>query len=200
MAREPMISGDDSETGAAPRGGGVRRAIGSALRSLFSTTPTAAGPAAASAPRSAPRASGPATIYSTVYVSTATVQFSEDDVADLLAASRMNNSALDITGMLLVKDGQFMQALEGPEAAVRALMAKISADERHTDFWTLSEEQRQIRQFPEWTMGYQGLTDESIRAIPGYDRFFDAAPDSARAWETKSRAMWLLDWFHSHRM
>jgi hypothetical protein len=200
MARESMISGDDSDTGAAFRSGGVRRTIGSALRSLFSTTPTAAGPAAASAPRSAPRASGPATIYSTVYVSTATVRFSEDDVADLLATSRMNNSALDITGLLLVKDGQFMQALEGPEAAVRALMAKISADDRHTDFWTLAEEQRQIRQFPQWTMGYQGLTDESIRAIPGYDRFFDAAPDSARATWSPTRAMWLLDWFHSHRM
>lgn len=200
MAPKAAVNDGDGgvEAGSTSRGA-VRRAVGSGIRSLFAgATGAAASSSRASRAGAGLPPSGLATIYSTVYVSTAAVQFSDRDVADLLATSRMNNSALDFTGMLLVKDGQFKQALEGPEPAVRALMAKISADARHTDLWTLSEEQRQIRQFPERTMGYQGLTDESIRAIPGYDRFFDAAADSARAWETTSRAMWLLDWFHSH--
>ena len=33
--------------------------------------------------------------------------------------------------MLLYKDGNLMQVLEGEESAVRALYAKITADDRH---------------------------------------------------------------------
>lgn len=192
----PMAGSE--ETGRLIGDGRAGRSVRSMIEKLF--RPRLMEPSGLKAASPVGRTTGAATIFSTVYVSTAAVPFSDDDVAALLATSRKNNAALDITGMLLLKDQQFMQALEGPEAAVRALIAKISADDRHTDFWTLSEEQRQIRQFPEWTMGFRGLTDESIRALPGYDTFFDAAPDAGRAWATKSRALWLLDRFHSHRM
>lgn len=139
-------------------------------------------------------------MFSTVYVSTATVPFWDDEIAALLAQSRENNTKLDLTGILLFKNGQFMQALEGPERAVRALIDIISKDERHTDVRILSEEEVEVRQFPSWTMGYRGVTDTSIKEIPGYDRFFETAGGQTSSWATPSRARFLLDWFRTNKV
>ncbi len=63
-------------------------------------------------------------MFSLTYVSSAVRPFAEDELADLLAVSRQNNARLGITGMLLYKDGNFMQVLEGEEAEVRTLYEK----------------------------------------------------------------------------
>jgi Sensors of blue-light using FAD len=60
--------------------------------------------------------------------------FSTEELTDLLRKSRDNNAALGITGMLLYKDGNFMQVLEGDEERVRALATKVSQDRRHRGF------------------------------------------------------------------
>ncbi|THG30026.1 BLUF domain-containing protein [Naasia lichenicola] len=138
-------------------------------------------------------------LYSIVYVSTATVPFWDEEVAELLEKSRSKNDGLGLTGMLLFKGGQFMQVLEGPESAVRSLIATISKDPRHEDVRTLWEEPIEQRQFPAWTMGYRGLTDQAIQAIPGYSDFFDATPGASSVWATESRSRWLLDWFRTNR-
>lgn len=52
-------------------------------------------------------------LISLVYLSEAVGHFSHLDLAELLAKSRANNSTLGITGMLLFKEGKFLQALEG---------------------------------------------------------------------------------------
>ncbi len=62
-----------------------------------------------------------------VYVSSATRPFSGEDLRALLATCRKNNAELGVTGMLLYKDGNFMQVLEGDEEAVRGLYEKIPA-------------------------------------------------------------------------
>ncbi len=48
-----------------------------------------------------------------VYVSSAVVPFTPAALVDLLATSHKNNSKSAVSGMLLYKDGNFMQALEG---------------------------------------------------------------------------------------
>ena len=50
---------------------------------------------------------------------------------ELLAVARRNNPRAGVTGQLLYKDGNFMQLIEGDEAAVRALFARIERDPRH---------------------------------------------------------------------
>lgn len=52
-------------------------------------------------------------------------------LAEILRVSRLNNAALEITGALVLYDDWFAQVLEGSEAAVTQLYAKISADARH---------------------------------------------------------------------
>lgn len=94
-------------------------------------------------------------VLSIVYSSSAAVPFSEVDLALLLAVSRSNNEPSSVTGLLLYRDGQFMQALEGPEVAVRRTLDRVSADPRHTDLQVLEEVRSEHRRFGSWAMGYQ---------------------------------------------
>ena len=61
------------------------------------------------------------------YASSASTDFSPEELTDLLAVSRARNAAAGVTGLLVYKGGNFLQALEGPEDAVRATMQRISA-------------------------------------------------------------------------
>lgn len=108
-----------------------------------------------------------------VYVSTATVPFSSSELRDLLAKSRDNNAMLDITGMLLYKDGNFMQVLEGEEGAVRALYAKITSDPRHKGNYMLLQGALEKRTFPDWSMGFRDLSAEDLQTLPGYTSFMN---------------------------
>lgn len=101
------------------------------------------------------------TLLSVVYTSRASVPFHEIDLALLLAASRARNEASGITGMLLHDDGQFTQALEGPEDAVRHTLARIAADPRHDDVRTVDEQRIERRRFGSWAMGYTSASGES---------------------------------------
>lgn len=103
-----------------------------------------------------------------VYASSATRPFSEADLSDLLETSRENNARLGITGMLLYKDGNFMQVLEGEEETVRALYEKIGTDPRHDGAITLHQSFAQERQFPDWSMGFRNLDSPELRTVPGY--------------------------------
>lgn len=139
-------------------------------------------------------------MLSVVYVSAAAVPFSDEALLALLGQSRRNNTRLGLTGLLLYRDGQFMQVLEGPDAAVRALYATIGRDPRHQGVRTLLEEPITERRFPDWAMGFQSLTDEELRAIPGYSAFLDAPEEAAAFWGDAPRAQWLLRWFRTHRV
>jgi len=67
-------------------------------------------------------------VFSLVYISSTTTALSPTELADLLAKSHVNNAALGITGMLLYKDGNVTQVLEGEEDKVRALYHKIATN------------------------------------------------------------------------
>ncbi len=62
-----------------------------------------------------------------VCVSSATRPFSGEDLRALLETCRKNNAGSGVTGMLLYRDGKFMQVLEGDEGTVRALYEGIAA-------------------------------------------------------------------------
>lgn len=112
-------------------------------------------------------------LVSLVYCSSATHPFGEHDLAELLATSRARNSALDITGMLLYRGGEFVQILEGARSDVEALMEKIGRDPRHRDVRVLLEEPLHERRFEEWTMGYQSLVAAEQGMQAGYRDSFD---------------------------
>jgi hypothetical protein len=119
------------------------------------------------------------TVLSIVYTSSARTPFSDGDLAMLLMNSRANNRRLGLTGMLLHRQGHFLQVLEGPENAVIDRFTVIAADRRHTDLRTLIEEPIVSRAFPDWTMGYHASVDTAAGDLPGYNDFFDASADRA---------------------
>ncbi len=75
-------------------------------------------------------------------------------------------------GVLLFRNGYFLQLLEGPDQAVRRKMDTIKHDPRHTKVTVLLEEVIEERQFPEWTMGYPAA-DTDVEQAPGYRTTFD---------------------------
>ena len=89
-----------------------------------------------------------------IYVSTGARQFSDEALLEILAQSRSRNAALGVTGMLLYDDGNFMQVLEGPPAAVDALYDSIARDSRHYAIIKIFEETSPTRSFPDWSMGF----------------------------------------------
>lgn len=109
-----------------------------------------------------------------VYTSSAVEPFSEDQLLGLLEKSRTNNENLGITGMLLYKDGEFMQVLEGEEDAVRSLSERIAADPRHTNFKVLMDRVCTQREFSDWSMGFTNLDAITAQDVPGYSRFLDS--------------------------
>lgn len=101
-------------------------------------------------------------MISVLYMSTAKLPFSEEQLIELLKVSKANNERVGITGMLLYKDLNFLQALEGPDAEVDALLAKIKADPRHCGVVMLIREQVQGRSFGEWSMGFLNLNRPEV--------------------------------------
>ena len=108
-----------------------------------------------------------------VYVSSAVKPFSTSELAELLAKAREKNTRLGITGMLLYQDGNFMQALEGEEDAVRQLYDTINRDVRHHGTIVLLEEQITKRQFGDWSMGFRNLDDKDVQDLPGFSPFMN---------------------------
>ena len=110
-------------------------------------------------------------MLSLIYVSTSVKLLNDEELLDILKASRENNSSKDVTGLLLYKGGNFMQVLEGPDEAVEALYEKIKTDPRHKDVNVLSREQVSARQFPAWEMAFQNLDNPEGKNQPGYSQF-----------------------------
>lgn len=131
-------------------------------------------------------------MYQIVYVSSATVRFTTPDLFDLLAKSRANNARAGVSGMLLFRDGNFMQALEGPEEAVRATYERIGRDPRHAGAMVLLRGPVEARQFSEWSMGFRDLAAPSARAAAGFSEFLNTPLTGAEFAADPSRAQRLL--------
>lgn len=127
-------------------------------------------------------------MYFLIYLSIATQEFTTDELVDLLNVARTHNGEIGITGMLLYKDGRFMQILEGKKETVQSLFKKISNDPRHHKVVTLLEGPCEAREFPDWSMGFRSLDSADLSATPGYSEFLNRPftedeflPDPTRA-------------------
>jgi len=107
-----------------------------------------------------------------VYSSAGTIEFSHDDIIELLEKARDNNAKLDITGMLLYDNGSFFQVLEGRHDTVTSLLKAIQQDDRHNHVVKIIYENIDNRDFSEWTMGYSDVTKDELRKIEGLNDFF----------------------------
>lgn len=78
------------------------------------------------------------------------------EIRDILAASRRNNAARNVTGALLFTASGFAQVLEGPRDVVETTFERIGQDPRHTDVTVLNFTPTERRYFPQWPMAFRG--------------------------------------------
>lgn len=130
-----------------------------------------------------------------VYVSVAAHPMSEDDLKEILAVSRRNNEKLNVTGMLLYRDGFFIQALEGPRVNVEPLYARIAQDPRHRNVLRVYCEPITMRSFERWTMSFHHLHDAELSTVSGYTDYLDQPFGPEAFLETPDRAHVLLHHF-----
>ena len=92
-----------------------------------------------------------------LYVSTiASKSDATTTISDIAKEARIRNAKDDVTGLLVFDGDQFVQLVEGPEASMESLWARLQRDPRHTNlkmiFYgrTLAE-----RRFQNWRLGYK---------------------------------------------
>lgn len=119
-----------------------------------------------------------------IYISAATQQFSSEELAELLAKARENNTENGVSGLLVYHQGSFLQILEGPADAVEKTLDIIASDPRHTNIRILFKDQVEAPEYEEWSMGFVDPTGAAqvIDGFVGYNGKLDALTiDPSRA-------------------
>ena len=98
----------------------------------------------------------------TFYSSSARADLSDGDLAAILESARRNNARLGVTGVLILSDGVFFQALEGEAEVLDGLLDQILADPRHEDARVFRREAISARNFGDWQMAYVAPTAEDF--------------------------------------
>ena len=138
-------------------------------------------------------------MFHLVYASAAVGPPSSRELLDRLSFYREKNLRLGITGLLLYKQGEFMQALEGDEATVRLLFDTIKADRRHEHVHVLVTVTVPRRQFPRWSMGFKNLDEIDVGAVPDYTPYVDVPAPQARAcWKSSIAISMLTSFMHEY--
>ena len=116
-----------------------------------------------------------------IYASAATKPFSADALKQLLSRARARNTLHKVSGMLLYHNGSFLQVLEGPEDAVKRILASIERDPRHTEPRTLARTTIQTREFEDWSMGFADTSHALTQPVGhvDYHRSLPGLTDSA---------------------
>ncbi len=131
-------------------------------------------------------------LFSLVYVSLATNDMSDEALQDILRVAREKNASLDVSGMLLYRDGYFIQALEGDESVVDTLFNKIKQDVRHSSVLVVARSPVQERSFEQWSMGFNKVDTQEIS---GFSDFLDKPFEHSYFEAHPSRAVALLEQF-----
>jgi hypothetical protein len=119
---------------------------------------------------------------SLTFFSTATAAMTEDEFAVLGRECAEHESHVGVTGMLLHKNGDFLQVIEGSSSVIRDMYARIAADRRHTNIRNVSERTISSREFDGAAVGFKnldGLPADTPFLNPFSYEAFEAEPDLA---------------------
>jgi len=117
---------------------------------------------------------GDSDLYHIIYASSATERLSQSELLELLKVSRRKNEARGLTGMLLYRDGTYMQFLEGQRKDIDLLLARLRNDPRHEGIHVLREGMLSERLFPDWSMAYKSLGGLRTSSVQGYSERLQA--------------------------
>lgn len=99
------------------------------------------------------------------YVSVRKKNCTDEEIEKILAACKINNAPLDITGVLLYSDSKFIQYVEGESTALMTLYDKIKKDVRHEKAVMISYNPIPKRIFPSWQMGSRKIASDDFSFV-----------------------------------
>ena len=114
-------------------------------------------------------------MHAIAYVSAASWNLLDEQIERIVSESRRLNAINGITGVLVYCDANFMQYIEGDEAAVMETFARIRASASHRQISELMSQPILEREFADWALGF-------VR--PGSEEFVDLA---AARWNGSAR-------------
>jgi hypothetical protein len=114
-----------------------------------------------------------------LYASRPVAPLDSQSVDLILGASRKNNPAAGVTGLLCVADNLFLQVLEGGRDEVCDLFNAIVRDPRHTQVRLLIYEEIAERRFGAWTMGQVSIDRLNPTLLLKYFRHAELDPFEA---------------------
>lgn len=112
-------------------------------------------------------------LHEIIYTSLASRDLPPEELAQLLDKARVNNAAQGITGMMIYHRREFMQLLEGEQAAVQALYDRIAGDPRHQQLRKIWDGPIRERGFTDWGMAFVAPDALDLRRKPGYQDLLD---------------------------
>lgn len=101
-------------------------------------------------------------LYRLVYTSARSKSCDDAEIEKILEASRRNNKALGVTGMLVYTQDRFLQVLEGEHDKVMSLYHKIEKDRRHGGTNMRFCEEVSTRYFLDWDMASKKMDEADI--------------------------------------
>lgn len=104
-------------------------------------------------------------LFRLVYSSARDESCTDEDIAQILAASRKNNEPLEISGLLIHTPTRFLQVLEGKYKNITRLYDKIKKDNRHGGSVLRYCEPASQRFFENWSMAEKQLGATSINIL-----------------------------------
>jgi hypothetical protein len=134
-------------------------------------------------------------MHELVYTSAARRVMNPSELGAILEHARTNNARLSVSGILLYERGSFIQVLEGDEATVTALFAKIAADPRHDRVHVLTRRTIERASFARWSMGFVSLDQQVMRDFP----LRHALSSNGSLHDQSSAVIEILDAFRSGR-
>lgn len=132
-----------------------------------------------------------------VYASSTDKDWRATDLLELLKICRTNNSARNITGILLYSNKTFFQVLEGEEPDINTVFSQIEKDPRHRDITILEKTNIAERQFPYWSMGFEKVDPKEFAHIEGINNFFEEDFSPHGFVHNKEIIKPLLKYFHT---
>jgi hypothetical protein len=95
------------------------------------------------------------------YISDSRINKSLTDFNNLIVKAKSNNTKNNITGILVYKNNNFLQVLEGHTETVDSVFDKIRMDQRHQNIFKIINTSIDERFFEEYEFGFTVVSDKN---------------------------------------
>ncbi|MES2408008.1 MAG: BLUF domain-containing protein [Pseudomonadota bacterium] len=121
-----------------------------------------------------------------IYTSCARYGMDDAGLIELLTQSREKNARLNITGLLVYNNREFMQLLEGKKNDIFTLYDTIVNDRRHQQVQLLWDGEIEGRSFLDWSMAFLNMANMAPEMLKSYSRFLQDGLSSLHLTGNKS--------------